>query len=319
MRRVLSMDECIQSMESCLVEQARGNTVSPARTTLSLGMGTSRYNPKQPGFMRLMPGALPGRGYIGVKLYVDSSPVFTDKTVLLLYSARGELLALIDADLLSDIRTGAIGGVAAKYLSRQDSSTLGVFGSGRQARTQVEAASKVRSIERVKVISRRPENAERFAAEMSGRVSANFEVYRDPNEVVRGSDIVVTATTSSEPLFDGREVEEGVHVTAVGTSFPSSREVDTDLVTRSRIVVISKEMALRENGEFAIPIAENRLSPDRVDTELCEVVAGSKKGRSSRVEITFFKFNGLAIWDIAAGALVYEKALELGLDRKVEF
>lgn len=317
-RRVLSMDECIGSMESCLAEQAKGTAVSPPRTTLSLGIGASRYNPKQPGFMRLMPGALPGAGYLGVKLYVDTSPVFSDKTILLLYSGRGELLALIDADLLSDIRTGAIGGVAAKYLSRQDSSTLGIFGSGRQARTQLEAAAKVRRIKKVKIISRHQENAERFADEMGGRVRADFEVCRDPTDVVRGSDIVVTATTASEPLFDGSAVEEGTHVTAVGTSFPSAREVDTALVARSKIVVISREMALRENGEFAIPIAAKDLSADRVDTELCDVVVGRKRGRSDDDQVTLFKFNGLAIWDIAAGALVYGKALELGLGRTID-
>jgi alanine dehydrogenase len=317
-RRVLSMDECIDAMESCLLEQANGAVVSPPRTTLSLGIGSSRYNPKQPGFMRLMPGSLPGAGYIGVKVYVDTSPDFSDKTVLLLYSGRGELLAIINADLLSDIRTGAMGGVAAKHLSREGSSTLGLFGSGRQARTQLEAVAKVRSIQHVKVISRNPDNAKRFVDEMSGRVRSDFQVCRDPEDVVRGSDIVVTATTASEPLFKGGTVEKGTHVTAVGTSFASAREVDTALVKRSKIVVISKEMALRENGEFAIPIAEKQLSPSQVDTELCEVVSGVKEGRSDDQQVTFFKFNGLAIWDVAVGSLVYGRATALGLDKKVE-
>jgi alanine dehydrogenase len=312
------MDECIEAMEACLLEQASGAVVSPPRTTLPLGIGTSRYNPKQPGFMRLMPGSLPYAGYIGVKIYVDTSPDFSDKTVLFLYSKRGELLAMINADLLSDIRTGAIGGVAAKYLSRAASSTLGLFGAGRQARTQLEAVARTRPIQTVKVISRNPENAKRFADEMSGRVRADFQVCRNPEDVVRGSDIVVTATTASEPLFEGGMVEHGTHVTAVGTSFPSAREVDTELVRRSKIVVISREMALRENGEFAIPIAEKKVSPSQVDTELCEVVSGRKEGRSDDREVTFFKFNGLAIWDIAAGALVYRKATALGLDKKIE-
>lgn len=318
-RQVLSMKDCIDAIEACLVEQSNGTAISPMRTTVDLGTGRSRYNPKQPGFMRLLPGSLPKTGYLGAKIYVDVSPDYTDRTVFFLYGAgRGEFLALISADLLSDIRTGAVGGVAAKYLSRKDSSVVGVFGSGRQARTQLEAISNVRRISRVKVISRSREHADKYAAEMREKVRADFEVCRSPDDVIEGSDVVVTATTSAEPLFPGKLVSEGTHVNAIGASFPSAREVDTDLVKRAKVVVILKEQALRENGEFLIPMARKEFGADRIHAELCDVVSGKVEGRTNDREVTLFKFNGLAIWDIAAGALVYQKAMDAGLGKKFE-
>lgn len=311
------MGDCISAMESCLLEQSNGTAISPIRSTIDLGTGRSRYNPKQPGFMRLMPGSLPSTGFVGTKIYVDISPDWTDRTVFFLFSAAsGEFLALISADLLSDVRTGAIGGVAAKYLSKKSSSVVGLFGSGRQARTQLEGVSNVRSIRHVKVISRNPEHSANFVEEMKGRIGAEFEVCRDPAKVVAGSDIVITATTASEPLFSGKIIDEGTHINAIGASFPSSREIDTDTLKRAKIVVNLREQALRENGEFLIPLARKELDSVNIHAELCDIVAGKAKGRVDDSEVTLFKFNGLAIWDIAAGALVYRKAMEMGLGRK---
>jgi len=316
-RRVLAMKDCIRVIESCLIEQSNGTAISPVRTTVDLGVGRSRYNPKQQGFMRLLPGSLPNTGYLGTKIYVDVSAEFTDRTVFLLFNtARGEFLALISADLLSDIRTGAVGGVAAKYLSKKNSSVVGVFGAGRQAKTQLEAVSIVRQVRYVKVISRNPEHAAKYVREMKELVGADFEVSRSPLDVIEGSDIIITATTASEPLFPGKLVRNGTHVNAIGASFPSAREVDADLVKRSKVIVILKEQAMRENGEFLIPLARKELASVPIHAELCDIVAGKAEGRTSEEEVTLFKFNGLAIWDIAAGALVYQKASEMGLGRK---
>lgn len=267
----------------------------------------------------MMPGSLPGSGFLGTKMYVDVAPDWTDRTVFFLFGAtRGEFLALISADLLSDIRTGAIGGVAVKFLSRGKASVVGLFGGGRQAKTQLEAAARVRDIERVKVMTRNPEHATKFASEMSQRIDADFEVCKDPHSAIDGSEIVITATTSNEPLFPGKLVREGVHINAIGASFPAAREVDTDLVKRAKVVVNSKEQALRENGEFLIPLGRKEIPSVNIHAELCDIVAGKATGRVSETEITLFKFNGLAIWDIAAGALVYRKAVEMGFGTEVK-
>jgi ornithine cyclodeaminase/alanine dehydrogenase-like protein (mu-crystallin family) len=317
-RANLKMKDCINSIESCLIDQANNECISPLRTTVDLGIGRSRYNPQQTGFLRLLPGALKRAGYIGIKVYVDVSPDWSDRTVFYLYGAkRGEFLAIISADLLSDIRTGAVGGVAIKYLSKADSSTLGLFGTGRQARTQLEAAMNVRNIKHVKVISRDPEHAKKFVSEMETRFSTDFEACTNPLDVI-GADIIITATTSSEPLFPGERAANGVHINAIGASFSSAREVDSNVVSRAKIVVNLKEQALKENGEFLIPLARKELSSIQIYGELCYIVAGKIRGRINDEEVTLFKFNGTAIWDIAAGALVYEKAKELGFGRVID-
>jgi len=317
-RQVLTMEDTIAAMESCLVEQSNKRALSPVRTTVDLGFGRSRYNPDQAGFMRMLPGSIPDAGYLGLKIYVDVSPDFSDRTVLFLYNTRGEFLSMISADFLSDVRTGAIGGVAAKYLARKDASRVGLFGSGRQARTQLLAVASVRQIRSVMVNSRNPEHAARFVNDMRSQVDADIEVCNDPSELVRDSDIIVTATTSSEPLFPGNHVAEGTHVNAIGASFPAAREVDGALVGRSKIVVNFKEQALRENGELIIPVSRKELPSIEIYAELCDIVAGKVPGRTNDREITLFKFNGLAIWDIAAGAIAYQRAREKGLGHEAD-
>lgn len=317
-RKVLTMEDAISAMESCLVEQSAKRALSPMRTTVDLGFGRSKYNPNQPGFMRMLPGSMPGAGYLGLKIYVDVSPDFSDRTVMFLYSTRGEFLSMISADYLSDVRTGAIGGVAAKNLAMKGASRLGLFGSGRQARTQLLAVASVRPIQSVMVKSRDPEHAARFVQEMGPSVGADLKVCTDASELVRESDIIVTATTSSEPLFEGAAVREGTHVNAIGASFPAAREVDGALVGRSKVVVNFKEQALRENGELILPLSRKELPSVEVYAELCDIVAGKAPGRTSEKEITLFKFNGLAIWDIAAGAIAYQRARQKGLGKEAE-
>ena len=309
-RAALPMPKAIDAMRHAYSQLSAGKAIAPQRQHLSTDKGVTL----------IMPAYLPERSEFGIKVvsvYDDNPNLELPRitaTVLVLDPTTGVPKAIMDGASLTAIRTGAGGGVAADLLARQDAKTVGVFGAGVQARAQLQAVMAVRDITNVNLISRTQTSAEQFAAEISEWKDAP-KVYRvrTPEAVVQDADIVICATTSGTPLFDGNALAPGTHITAVGTFVPEKREVDTTTISRAhRIVVDSREDCLAEAGDLIIPNAE-------IDAEIGEILNGDKPGRESNDEITFFKSVGVAVQDAVASAVVLAAAEAKGLGTECVF
>jgi ornithine cyclodeaminase/alanine dehydrogenase-like protein (mu-crystallin family) len=241
--------------------------------------------------------------------------------VLALDAATGRPLALIEGSTLTAIRTGAASGAATDLLARQDATSVGMFGSGVQARTQLEAVCTVRQIEKVYLFSIDRTGAEQFVAEMSGAgpIPLEIEIVDKASEAVEKADIICTATTSTTPVFSAEALQPGTHINAVGAFTPKMQEIGADTVRRSRVFVDSREAALDEAGDLIIPMNEGLISADHIVGELGEIVLGKVKGRTQQDQITFFKSVGVAVQDAIAAARAMQGALEQGLGTTVDF
>lgn len=287
------------------------------------GEGTAIDFPRQrtrlPGTtMHMLQGALPSEGVLGYKVYTSSRQ--GNRFQIHLYDAAdGRQLALIEADFLGMMRTGAMGGLAAKWLARENATALGVFGAGWQARSQIEAVCAVRTIEAVKVFSRSPEKLDVFCKEMSRRVGRAVLPAASAQEVVEGADIVATITTSSTPLFSAEWLEGGTHITAAGSNSLIRREIDESTVRRAaRVVVDSRQTALRESGDL-LPLLEKGRLHDGQLIEIGEVMVGARPGRLNPGEVTLFESQGMAIQDIALAARVFRVARDNGIGVELPF
>ena len=304
-RAALPMPKAIDAMRHAYSQLSAGTAVAPPRQHISTDKGVTL----------IMPAYLPERSEFGIKVvsvYDDNPNLDLPRitaTVLVLDPATGSPKAFMDGASLTAIRTGAGGGLAADLLARQDAKTVGLFGAGVQARAQLQAVMAVRDIARVNLISRTQASAQRLAAEISEWTDApEVNLVSTPEAVGADADIVICATTSATPLFDGNALKSGTHITAVGTFVPEKREVDTTTIRRAhRIVVDSREACLEEAGDLIIPKAQ-------IDAEIGEIVNGDKSGRQSDDEITFFKSVGVAVQDAVAASAVLAaaEAEELG-------
>ena len=308
-RAALPMPEAIDAMRHAYGQLSAGKVIAPPRQHISTDKGVTL----------LMPAHLPERSEFGIKVvsvYDDNPNLDLPRitaTVLVLDPATGLPKAIMDGSSLTAIRTGAGGGVAADLLARKDAKTVGLFGAGVQARAQLQAVMAVRDIERVNLISRTKASAQQLATEISAWTDAPaVHLVPNPQQVVEDADIVICATTSATPLFDGNALRPGTHITAVGTFVPEKREVDTTTLRKAdRIVVDSREACLEEAGDLIIPNVE-------IDAEIGEIINGDKQGRQSNDEITFFKSVGVAVQDAVAGAAVLVEAEAKGLGTLVE-
>jgi len=272
-----------------------------------------------------MPGHLGETGALGAKVVsvfggnpARGLPVI-HALVLLLDPGTGVPRAVMDGTRLTALRTGAAGGLATDLLARPDASVLAVFGAGVQARTQVEAVRTVRRVREIRLLDSVPAAAERFAEELAGEAGAPpVRVLSDPRAAVEGADVIVTATTSSHPLFPGDAVAPGTHVSGIGSYTPLMREVDSQLVRRATVVVDTREAALAEAGDLLIPLGEGVIEEDHIVAELGEVVRGLHPGRTRPDEITFFKSVGNAAQDLAVAHLALEEAERRGEGVRVE-
>ena len=308
-RAALPMPKAIDAMRYAYSQLSAGKVIMPPRQHIS----TDR------GITLIMPAYLPERSEFGIKVVsvYDDNPNLNlpriTATVLVLDPETGSPKAFMDGANLTAIRTGAGGGVASDLLARKDAKKVGLFGAGVQARAQLRAVMAVRGIKHVNLISRTQASAQQLAAEISEWTDApEVNLAPTPQEVVADADIVICATTSSTPLFDGNDLQSGTHITAVGTFVPEKREVDTTTIRRAnRIVVDSREACLEEAGDLIIPNAQ-------IDAEIGEIVNGDKQGRESDDEITFFKSVGVAVQDAVAASAVLAEAEAKGLGIIVE-
>jgi ornithine cyclodeaminase/alanine dehydrogenase-like protein (mu-crystallin family) len=294
----LPMDRAIGVIGRAFSQFSAGKATVPLRTRVHTEKGVTL----------LMPAFLQESRDLAVKVvsvYGDNPkrglPTVT-ATVLVLDAETGLPLSVMDGDSLTAIRTGAAGGLAAKLLSRADARTVALFGAGVQARSQLQAACAVRAIERVYLVEPNDTVAQRLV-EAVGTWKAGPEVIRepDPDKAVAGVDIVLAATTTRTPLFDGHALRPGTHVTGVGSFTPEMQEIDAVTVGRARVVVDSRDACRAEAGDIIAANAD-------IDAEIGEIVNGKKPGRIDETEITFFKSVGIAAQDAVTSAAVLAEA-----------
>jgi ornithine cyclodeaminase/alanine dehydrogenase-like protein (mu-crystallin family) len=231
----------------------------------------------------------------------------------------GQPQAILNGEALTAIRTGAGGGLAADLLARPEAHVAAVFGSGVQARAQLEAVRVVRPIDEVRLVGRTPASVEAFAAEIDASPNApQVIIAASPREAVTGADLILAATTSETPVFDGRDLSPGTHITGVGSYTPHMQEVDEITVQQAKIVVDSLQSCLAEAGDLIIPLEKGLISKLNIHGELGQIVNGELPARQSADEITFFKSVGVAVQDAAAAAEVLRVAEAEGLGTVVE-
>lgn len=304
-RIALDMPMALDAVEDSFRHQAAGKTVLHPRRRIEL---------PERVFLNQMAAADQAEGWMGLKVYTVARGVA--RFVVLLYSTTtGELAALIEADYLGQMRTGAASGVATKYLARPDARFAGMIGTGLQARTQLLAVSEVRKLERVRVYGRDAVRRADFCQEMSRRLGVEVVAAQSAEDAIRDAEIVITITNSNKPVLSGEWLAPGTHVNAAGSNFPFRRELDDEAIRRASLITVdSLEQAKLEAGDLIEPFQQDPAGWERV-RELAEVVSGKIPGRGDANQITLFKSVGVATWDIAAAARVLKRAEHEGLGK----
>ena len=229
-----------------------------------------------------------------------------------LFNENGEMLAIMEADTLGQIRTGAASGVATRFLAREDSKTLAVIGTGWQARTQLEACYHVRPISRILVYGRDPERRAAFCETMSEHVDAKIDPVDNPRDAVEQADVICTMTSSSKPVFEGAWLRQGTHVNAAGSNRANAQEIDVDTVTRSNLVAVEDvAQAKVESGDLQAANETGRWSWEQA-TRLSDIIAGHALGRTADDQVTLFESLGIGLWDLAAASFVFDKCVVEG-------
>ena len=312
--KLLTMEETIAAVEAVFKAQASGDATNEARRRLRAGGAVLQVmSAAVAGFNDSFGGEY--KGLLGLKSYVVTRN--KARFYVNLYDAEsGELLALIEADKLGQMRTGAASGVATKYLARAGAKTVGVYGTGWQAQSQLEAVCAARDIESVKVYSRSPENRARFCQEMSARLGGVEIASAERPEDAADADVIVTVTTSREPVLQGAWLKPGTHINAAGGNSILRRELDDEAVRRSSFIAVdSIDQAKIEAGELVMAVEKGLLTWERV-RELRYVVSGEMRGRTGDDQITLFKSLGVAIEDVATAAVLYRKAKEQNVGKE---
>jgi alanine dehydrogenase len=312
---VLQMNDCMDAVEAAFAELAEGTAVLPLRTAITPPDGLSLY---MPAYLKKM-GALACKV---VTVYKNNPSLHNMPTtigkVLLQDPATGNVICIMDGGYLTAVRTGAASGVATKYLARNDSGqTAGIFGAGVQAKMQLWAVAEARSLKKAMVFDLSEEAVSKFIAEMSAKLNIEVVKASSANEVLQ-ADIICTATSASTPIFDGKMVKAGTHINGIGSHTPNARELDYEIIKRSKFVGDSREACFKEAGDIIIPVNEGFITESHFYAELGEIITGRKAARENNTEITLFKSNGLAIQDVATAKLVYEKAITAGIGVNVE-
>jgi ornithine cyclodeaminase len=310
--QLLDMDGCIEAMAGILEALARGELFQPLRTIA--------FPPGESSAIGLMPahrsGAQSAYSLKTVCVFPDNPTRGLDAhqgTVTLFSGETGQVRALMNASAITAIRTAAVSAVATRLLARDDASELAIVGSGVQGRSHIEAMRAVRPWASIRVASRTNENAQALADETGAEAAESVE------EAVRGADVVVTATNSSEPVLRHEWLKPGAHVNAVGSSVKTARELDTATMAAGSLFVDRRESTLNEAGDYLFAAEEGAIGPDHIKAEIGEILIGKHPGRTSPDELTVFKSLGLAVEDLAAAEYVVRRARERGVGTTVEF
>jgi alanine dehydrogenase len=306
-RALLTMPMAVEAVKEISRKQATGEVVVHPRRRFELPGG---------GFFHYMAAADFSKGFVAMKqyTYVGGKLRFL---VPLYEMSTGDLLALIEADYMGQLRTGAASGVATDFLARKNSQVAGIIGTGGQAKTQLEAVATVRKLESARAYGRHAAKREKFCEEMSARLGIRVESCSSAAEAVRGADIVSTATTAAQPVFSGADLSPGAHINAIGANHAHKRELDDEAVASADIIVVdSVEKSRQEAGDLIIAFHGDEICWTGVK-KLSEIVSGKAPGRTSDTEVTLFKSNGIASWDLAVAMKVYALAKEKNLGSRL--
>jgi ornithine cyclodeaminase/alanine dehydrogenase-like protein (mu-crystallin family) len=315
-RALVPMADAIAAMREAFQALSDGRAVIPVRATVRVP-GSEAVFLGMPGALAAPDGSAAALGAKLVSVFPANAAVgrpIVAAVVMMFDPVDGRPEALLEGATLTALRTGAASGLATDLLALPEASIVALFGTGVQARAQLEAVCAVRRVTQVRVVGRDGPRAQAFAAwarEQPWIRGATVLVAGDPEVAVRGAEVVVTATTSPHPVFPGRAIAPGGHVNAVGAFQPHAREVDSDLVARAAVFVDSRAAALEEAGDLLIPMREGRFGAEALRGEIGEVASG-RAGRRGSDEITLFKSVGNAAQDLAVAALAVRRAQRAG-------
>jgi len=303
--KLLSMGEAIEAVEGAFAQLRRGKVVMPNRSTIML--------PKYNGSISFMPSYLEESGAQATKIisiYPDNPKMGLPTTaawIVVNNPKTGQIEAFMDATYLTGVRTGAVSGVAAKYLAPKNAKIAAVFGAGAQARNQAWAAATVRKLDEIRVYDPIKPAIDKFAADMEVRLGIPIVKAASGEEACRDADIILTATTSKTPVVKRKWLKDKVHVSAIGAFYPDWRELETGIIADAKVVIDEWEAIKLESGDILIPIQEGAITELQIYAELGELVTGEKNGRTSSDGITVFKSVGIAIQDSSVANLVLKK------------
>lgn len=320
-RKALPMNEAIEAMKSAYAALSSGTAVVPLRTRLPI--------PNSEALSLFMPA------YVGsadsqalaikvVSLFPTNPPrglAYIQAAVLVFDPETGRAIALLEGSSLTAIRTGAAGGAAIDLLARKNSKVAAIFGAGAQGRTQLEAACTARKIDTACIFDADRAKAQAFVEEMKGKgsLTKDIRVAQSAREAIEHADIICTATTSTKPVFDDKDLKAGTHISAVGSYTPEMQEVPAETLLRAKIFIDSRSASLEEAGDLIQPLRAGLFDESHICGELGEVVLGKKSGRQSDEEITYFKSVGIAVQDAMAAQVALNNARKMNIGKEVDF
>jgi alanine dehydrogenase len=311
-QHVLTMSDVIDALEQAHAAMARGQVVMPVRLTMV-------YD-DQRSVLGAMPACIQSEEALGIKV-ITNRPANGEQGLPAIHAlialfdyATGVPLAIMDGAYITAVRTGAASGMATRHLAREDAQSLAILGAGVQGYSHLDAMLAVREVTDIRIHNRTRGRAEQLAESAKEKApGATVRVVDTEREAVDGADIIVAVTAASEPIIEWSWLKAGTHINGVGSHSPKARELPTEVVVNSRIVVDSIAANLSECADIMLPIEEGRLSAEQVDTEIGHVVAGIKPGRRSSDEVTLYKSVGIGLQDVATARLVYQRAKAQGV------
>ena len=315
-RSLIDIEELITALGQAHIQYSTGKAVMPVRLVVPL--------PQIQGRITSMPGYLTQDKALGMKVvtYFQNNPKQDLPAILatiMLFSAEtGQLMAVMDGSFITAVRTACASAMATKALANPHTPLLGILGAGVQARAHIQALSRVKKLQRIKIYSPLGMSAQRVRQELESEIGVDIEVAASAEETVSDCDLVVAATTAREPILESEWLKPGAHINAVGSHRPDYREIDGATLARSKIVVDSREAIMAECGDILLAIKDNAITEASIYAEIGEVLAGTKPGRTSASELTLYKSVGIAVQDVATAQLVYRKAVELKVGTNVD-
>jgi|SRR5213594_821874 ornithine cyclodeaminase/alanine dehydrogenase len=313
---LIDIDELIATLEQAHIQCSTGRAVMPVRLVVPL--------PQIHGRITSMPGFLNDDNALGMKVitYFQDNPKrglpAILATIMLFSVETGKMIAVMDGSYITAIRTACASAMATRALANRETPVLGILGAGVQARAHIQALSRVRKLQQIKIYSPSGISATKIRKDMESDVGFGVKVAASAEDAVKHSDIVVTVTTAKEPILKSEWLNAGVHINAVGSHRPDLREVDGATLARAKVVVDSREAIMTECGDILLALKEKSIPEDVIHAEIGEVLAGMKSGRESAGEITLYKSVGIAIQDVATANLVYHRALDRKVGTQVE-
>ncbi len=317
---LLTMKDALKYVEEAYKQLTLGQALVPQRIAIT---------DPAPGLTLVMPGIIGGEmNALATKIvsvYKQNPEKYQMPTVLAKIMVQdintGDIVGIMDGSLITAMRTGAATGVSVKYLARKDSRVMGIYSAGIQARKQVVGTywGLDQKLERCKVFDLKKETAIQFKTELEKELGIEIKIVNSGNDLLEDTDILVAATTSTTPLFDGNNVSEGTHISSIGAHAADVRELDTAIIKRASLRVAGlKEACLAEAGDYIIPIKEGIITEDDI-ISIGEIITGRSEGRKTNSDITVFKSVGISAQDVATAKLVYDRAIEQGIGKNIDF